>query len=190
MNPLIGTTRSYKDPDVCKYQMVAFCPHDLFTKYQNSADKGHLGWEASFANLLYKLVADMDRNIKKGKDRISFVGPAGPDDPSVIMALESEAEQEEKIVFLEEQVKELTKQMEDYGEQGEVGKAQELMGQLDALKANINSVRMTQGRKLTVCEVCAACLVANETQQRMDAHLVGKQHVGFKKIRQWLEAWK
>ncbi|KAJ3096151.1 Luc7-like protein 3 [Phlyctochytrium planicorne] len=170
--------------------MVAFCPHELFTKYQASADKGHLGWEQQFATFLTKLVNDMDRAIKKGKDRINSTGPVGPDDPAAVMAAAGEAEQEERIVFLEEQSKQLTQQMEEFGELGEVEKAQELLAQVESLKQNISSIKATIGRRLTICEVCSACLVANETAQRMDAHLIGKQHTGYLKIRQWLEAWK
>ncbi|KAJ3105913.1 Luc7-like protein 3 [Phlyctochytrium bullatum] len=110
-------------------------------RYQASADKGHLGWEQNFANFLTKLVNDMDRAIKKGKERISSNGPVGPDDPAAVMAAASEAEQEERIVFLEEQAKTLTKQMEEYGEMGEVEKAQELLVQVESLKQNIANIK-------------------------------------------------
>lgn len=44
-----------------------------------------------------------------------------------------------------------------------------------------------QGRQdnknMTVCEVCGAFLVANDAEQRIQAHLDGKQHLGFAKVR-------
>jgi len=43
---------------------------------------------------------------------------------------------------------------------------------------------------MLVCEVCGAFLVTNDTSNRMDAHLQGKQHTGYKQIRETLHDWK
>jgi len=40
---------------------------------------------------------------------------------------------------------------------------------------------------MEVCEVCGAILVVNDSSQRLDAHLQGKQHSGYKRIREALE---
>ncbi|KAJ1566530.1 hypothetical protein HK405_009439, partial [Cladochytrium tenue] len=133
MNPLLGTEKNFRDRDVCKHMLVAFCPHDLFPNYQNSPDKGRLGYEEDLAQFLNKLVVDMDKTIKRGKDRLDFTDPGEKE-----IVEEEEGEKQEKIVQVEEQIK----------------------------------VRNSS------------------TDARMDAHMIGKQHTGYSKIREWLNNWK
>ena len=37
--------------------------------------------------------------------------------------------------------------------------------------------------KMELCDVCGSFLVIGDTQSRVDAHLLGKQHIGFARIR-------
>ena len=37
--------------------------------------------------------------------------------------------------------------------------------------------------KNEICDVCGCFLIIGDTQARMDAHLMGKQHMGFARIR-------
>eukprot|EP00479_Gromia_sphaerica_P015126 TRINITY_DN9467_c0_g1_i1.p1 TRINITY_DN9467_c0_g1~~TRINITY_DN9467_c0_g1_i1.p1 ORF type:complete len:114 (-),score=20.74 TRINITY_DN9467_c0_g1_i1:205-546(-) len=41
---------------------------------------------------------------------------------------------------------------------------------------------------MKVCEVCGAFLVVNDAESRVQSHLEGKQHVGYKKIRDTIDA--
>lgn len=36
---------------------------------------------------------------------------------------------------------------------------------------------------MELCDVCGSFLVIGDTQSRVDAHLLGKQHIGFARIR-------
>lgn len=36
-----------------------------------------------------------------------------------------------------------------------------------------------QEKQMEVCEVCGAFLIVGDAQQRIDDHLMGKQHVGY-----------
>ena len=36
---------------------------------------------------------------------------------------------------------------------------------------------------MELCDVCGSFLVIGDTQSRVDAHLLGKQHLGFARIR-------
>ena len=37
--------------------------------------------------------------------------------------------------------------------------------------------------KMELCDVCGSFLVIGDTQSRVDAHLLGKQHMGYSRIR-------
>ena len=44
-----------------------------------------------------------------------------------------------------------------------------------------------QEKQMEVCEVCGAFLIVGDAQQRIDDHLMGKQHVGYARLRATLE---
>jgi hypothetical protein len=43
---------------------------------------------------------------------------------------------------------------------------------------------------MELCDVCGSFLVIGDTQSRVDAHLLGKQHIGFARIRSTIEELK
>lgn len=43
---------------------------------------------------------------------------------------------------------------------------------------------------MELCDVCGSFLVIGDTQSRVDAHLLGKQHIGFARIRTAIEELK
>jgi len=40
-----------------------------------------------------------------------------------------------------------------------------------------------QEKQMEVCEVCGAFLIVGDAQARVDDHLMGKQHMGYAKIK-------
>lgn len=40
---------------------------------------------------------------------------------------------------------------------------------------------------MEVCTVCGALLVVGDAQQRVDEHIMGKQHSGYARIRAYVE---
>ena len=40
---------------------------------------------------------------------------------------------------------------------------------------------------MEVCMICGAFLVKNDAPQRVDDHIQGKQHVGYARIREYIE---
>lgn len=44
-----------------------------------------------------------------------------------------------------------------------------------------------QEKQMEVCEVCGAFLIVGDAQQRIDDHLMGKQHVGFARLKAAIE---
>lgn len=45
-------------------------------------------------------------------------------------------------------------------------------------------------KRMEVCQVCGALLVSGDAQQRIDEHISGKQHVGYARIREFIETHK
>ena len=45
-------------------------------------------------------------------------------------------------------------------------------------------------KTMEVCTVCGALLVVGDVQQRIDEHLMGKQHAAYARIRAFVEDWK
>lgn len=43
---------------------------------------------------------------------------------------------------------------------------------------------------MEVCEVCGAFLIVGDAQSRVDDHLMGKQHMGYAKIKATVEDLK
>jgi len=39
---------------------------------------------------------------------------------------------------------------------------------------------------MEVCDVCGALLIVGDAQQRIDEHIMGKQHMGYARIRTYL----
>ena len=45
-------------------------------------------------------------------------------------------------------------------------------------------------KEMEVCEVCGAFLVVGDAQQRLEEHLMGKQHMGYARVRNTIEDMK
>lgn len=77
--------------DVCKYYLVAYCPHDLFIntradigacekvhddrlveEYRSSRRFGRMGYEEEFYRYMRSCVADVERRIKRGHERLNL----------------------------------------------------------------------------------------------------------------------
>ncbi|KAJ3377955.1 Luc7-like protein 3 [Entophlyctis sp. JEL0112] len=100
-------------------------------------------------------------------------------------------EKEERVAMLEGQIKEHLSQIMELGSAGSVDRAIDMWVTVELLKQNIESIRnATNNRRLVVCEICSATLVANDSTQRMQDHITGKQHVGYKKLREWVKDWE
>lgn len=48
-------------------------------------------------------------------------------------------------------------------------------------------IAAAQEKQMEVCEVCGAFLIVGDAQSRIDDHLMGKQHVGYARLRMALE---
>jgi Icc-related predicted phosphoesterase len=108
----------------------------------------------------------------------------------------------EEVAKLNKEIEELLVQVEASGNTGEVDKAQELMVKVEMLKTEKERLLQKQPtiagfdtgddfhEKMEVCQDCGCFLVINDTPQRIQSHLEGKQHMGYVRIRSTIEELK
>ncbi|URE21949.1 hypothetical protein MUK42_10700 [Musa troglodytarum] len=203
----------WDDKEVCGAYMVRFCPHDLFVntksdlgacpkihdpKLKESFEKSprHDAYvprfEAELAQFCEKLVMDLDRKVKRGRDRLAQEVDATPTPVPV--------EKSEQLSVLEEKIKKLLEQIETLGESGKVDEAEALMRKVDMLNAektaltqqsaNDKAMMLPQEKKMALCEICGSFLVANDAAERTQTHVSGKQHIGYGMVRDYLSEFK
>ncbi|GAB2265406.1 hypothetical protein Dimus_000465 [Dionaea muscipula] len=148
-------------------------------------------FEAELAQFCEKLIYDLDRRVKRGKERLS-------QDLEPIPAPPLSAEKAEQLSILEEKIKNLLEQVEALGEAGKVDEAEALMRKVDSLNAEKTALTqppqtaamLTQEKKMALCEICGSFLVANDAVERTQSHITGKQHIGYGMVRDFLSEYK
>uniref|UniRef100_A0A672P358 LUC7-like 3 pre-mRNA splicing factor n=1 Tax=Sinocyclocheilus grahami TaxID=75366 RepID=A0A672P358_SINGR len=198
---------------VCKYYLCDFCPAELFTNtrsdlgpcekihdenlrkmYEKSSRFMKEGYERDFLRYLQSLLAEVERRIRRGHARLALSQAqqnSGAPGPS--------GKNEEKSQVLTTKIEELVLQIEELGSEGRVEEAQGMMKLVEQLKEEreqLNSTPSTiesfaaQEKQMEVCEVCGAFLIVGDAQSRVDDHLMGKQHMGYAKIKATVEELK
>ena len=199
----------YTQAEVCKYYLVGFCPHELFLntksdigqcpwrlhdplikdEFDRRGDPAHReAYERSFHSKCWELVKDLERKLKRGKERLDV-----PD-----QAVTGNEEVEEKRVLLEHQYKEALAEVERLGDEGRVREAEERMVQSDLLKGELDRLKQLEAdnplyrleKKMELCPTCGAFLIVNDAPMRIQAHYAGRQHNGWVQLRNSLEKYK
>ncbi|KAM1020572.1 hypothetical protein ACFX13_042490 [Malus domestica] len=204
---------TWDDKEVCGAYMVRFCPHDLFVntrsdlgpcpklhdpKLKESFEESprHDAYvpkfEAELAHFCEKLVMDLDRRVKRGRERLAQEVEPAPAPPL-------SAEKSEQLSVLEEKIKNLLEQAEALGEAGKVDEAEALMRKVDMLNSektalaqpqNDKVLMLAQEKKMALCEICGSFLVANDAVERTQSHVTGKQHIGYGMVRDFIAEFK
>ncbi|KAM7494628.1 hypothetical protein LguiB_029237 [Lonicera macranthoides] len=205
---------TWDDKEVCGFYMVRFCPHDLFVntrsdlgacpkihdpKLKESFEKSprHDSYvpkfEAELAHFCEKLIMDLDRRVRRGRERLSQEVEVPPPTPLL-------GEKSEQLTVLEEKIKNLLEQVEALGEAGKVDEAEALMRKVDLLniektilsqqQPQNDKLLMLQEKKMALCETCGSFLVANDAIERTQSHVTGKQHIGYGMVRDFLSEYK
>ncbi|MFS7949464.1 hypothetical protein Hanom_Chr06g00571851 [Helianthus anomalus] len=205
---------TWDDKDVCGFYMVKFCPHDLFVNtrsdlgpcpkihdpklkesFENSPrhDSYVPRFEADLAHFCEKLIMDLDRKVRRGRERLAQEVELPPPPPLPV-------EKSEQLSVLEEKIKNLLESVEALGEAGKVDEAEALMRKVDLL--NIEKTALTlqsqndkvlmpaQEKKMALCETCGSFLIANDALERTQSHITGKQHIGYGMVRDFLSEYK
>ncbi|XP_059624892.1 uncharacterized protein LOC132268144 [Cornus florida] len=203
---------TWDDKEVCGCYMIQFCPHDLFVntksdlgpclkihddKLKESFEKSprHDSYvprfEADLAHFCEKLVTDLDRRVRRGRERLAQEVEVPPPAPI-------SAEKSEQLSVLEEKIKNLLEQVESLGEAGKVDEAEALMRKVEMLNAEKTALTqqpqsllmLAQEKKMALCEICGSFLVANDAAERTQSHVTGKQHIGYGMVRDFLTEYK
>ncbi|CAK9181535.1 unnamed protein product [Ilex paraguariensis] len=200
----------WDDKEVCGFYMVRFCPHDLFVntrsdlgpcpkihdpKLKESFEQSPRHdtyvprFEAELANFCEKLVMDLDRRVRRGRERLDQEVEVPPPPPI-------SAEKSEQLAVLEEKIKNLLEQVESLGEAGKVDEAGALMKKVEMLNAektaltqqpqNDKLLMIAQEKKMALCEICGSFLIANDAAERTQSHVTGKQHIGYGMVRDFI----
>ncbi|KAK1431588.1 hypothetical protein QVD17_08048 [Tagetes erecta] len=205
---------SWDDREVCGFYMVKFCPHDLFVNTRSDLgpcpkihdpklkesfessprhDSYVPRFEADLANFCERLVMDLDRRVRRGRERLVQEVEVPPPPPVPV-------EKSEQLSVLEEKIKNLLESVEALGEAGKVDEAEALMRKVDLL--NIEKTALTlqpqngkvamlaQEKKMALCETCGSFLIANDALERTQSHVTGKQHIGYGMVRDFISEYK
>jgi len=200
--------KHWRDDDVCKYYLCGFCPYDLFintksdigpcnkTIHSNELREDFQGqkssrkekYERRFLAFLQDILFILERKIERARTRISLDKIVDSERSAILTR-----EQRDRFEEIDTMVEDYTEKMEDLGNEGMVEEAQDLLMKVEELKKEKDSIKTStksmldmqlhDGRKMTVCEICGAFLVLNDVEIRVDAHLHGKTHQGFKMVR-------
>jgi hypothetical protein len=209
----------YKDPEVCHYYVCGFCPHELFVntradlgpckkihdeairkEYQTSDDVFKLGYEEKFYDFLTDCVVEVERRIKRNKMRLDQTNGGRQEDTP------ESAEATQRLSQLQIEISNLLLEVESLGEQGEVQQAMAKTAQVEKLKEERERIRQRnssmiqqpepqtfngiQEKQMEVCEICGSFLIVGDAQARVDDHLMGKQHMGYARMRAKIAEFK
>jgi len=202
---------NFEDEAVCRYFLVGFCPYQQFLntksdlgacskryhdermreRFQSEADsRMKETFEREFLQLLDKLVSDLERKLRRGKDRLDIKS----NDPMAALNPAND-EFEEKRTLLDLEIKEKLARVEKLGEEGLITEAQQLMADVERAKMDLERLRQQEAenpsyrleKRMEVCQTCGAFLIIGDAQKRIEAHFEGRQHNGWARIRQTLE---
>lgn len=198
--------RTFRDEDVCKKFLLGLCPHEMFTNtkmdlgpcgkhhnehlkdaFEADGESAHYRrkWRGALRSQLKQLLEGIDRRIETNQARIAREREVG------IRAMD---EGEKQIVALKEEVSEKLKQAEKMADDGCFDESRAVIKETEATKRQIEDLELKSADKYEkehVCDVCGQIVSAEEAKDILKYgrgwHTDGKQHIGFKIIRDKLK---
>ena len=165
---------------------------ELRKMYQEAARCSRkLDIENEFVRFISNMIQEVDRKIQKGKQRLDLMNSKLDQRPL--------SKQAEAIANINDKISKLIREAEEAGVRGDVDQAQNLMELCDKMKEDKDALikqyescgfNFSEQKEMEVCSTCAAFLVIGDAQSRIDDHLMGKQHIGYSKLRKALEDHK
>jgi hypothetical protein len=161
-----------------QYQEATKCPRKLDI-------------ENEFIRFISSMIQEVDRKIQKGRQRLDLMNSKLEQRPL--------SKQAEAVANINDKISKIIREAEEAGTRGDVDQAQNLMGLCEKLKEDKDSLikqyescgfNFSEQKEMEVCNICAAFLVIGDAQSRIDDHLMGKQHIGYSRLRNALEEHK
>lgn len=198
----------WDDPSVCSLFLCGFCPYELFANTKSSLGTCHKRHEVYFRNkfdkepesvkrpvlmrflqMLERLAGQVDRRIERGHTRLSRSVANDASNPEF-------HQRRQKAAAINARIAPKLDDIQRLGEEGQVDAACTLVFEVLKLEADKEAVWAAESeqhaeldrseKQLEVCDVCGALLVQNDAEQRVVSHLLGRQHVGYIRIRETL----
>jgi len=198
--------KHFDDPDVCKFFLIGFCPHELFTYVKSSnigechyrhdqqfkinfeldpnKEKYQIKYEEDLISFLESITSELDIKIKRCLERIEMPPPEQVLNKDTQIELEN----------LDKEITEKISEAEHLGEMGLIEQSEKLMKEIEQIKIQRNlltntkeNVAIYKDRQMKVCEICGALQSAIDNEKRIQTHKEGKIHSAYLKIRQYLD---
>jgi len=195
--------RKFSDDDVCKKFLLGLCPHDMFpnTKmdlgpcskqhnehlkeaFEADSENAHYRrkWRGALRTQLKQLLEGVDRRIELNKARIA-------------RERESGARAMDAVEKLKEEVSEQLRKAEKAADEGKFEESRAIMKEQESTKRRIEDLETKNQDKyekeLICCDVCGHIVSGEELEAIQKtgrgSHTGGKQHMGFKQIREKLK---
>eukprot|EP00747_Dinoflagellata_sp_TGD_P158967 gnl/TRDRNA2_/TRDRNA2_177860_c0_seq6.p1 gnl/TRDRNA2_/TRDRNA2_177860_c0~~gnl/TRDRNA2_/TRDRNA2_177860_c0_seq6.p1 ORF type:complete len:277 (-),score=1.95 gnl/TRDRNA2_/TRDRNA2_177860_c0_seq6:1267-2097(-) len=199
-NQIPEAKKKFFDADVCKYYVSGLCPfYELFKntksdlgpcrypihedRYRDEYDaltqkaRSKYRYETDLKYVLKEMVREMDRKIKKNRQRAEE-----ENEPKNIT--------EEQTRMLDDLTTRINQHMEasrKYGELSEVERSLQSAREAEVInieKENLEQrLKFPSGRIMFVCEICGVFINSTDNEARRADHYNGKQYLGWKAIR-------
>eukprot|EP00293_Proteomonas_sulcata_P015905 CAMPEP_0184298264 /NCGR_PEP_ID=MMETSP1049-20130417/9101_1 /TAXON_ID=77928 /ORGANISM="Proteomonas sulcata, Strain CCMP704" /LENGTH=388 /DNA_ID=CAMNT_0026608339 /DNA_START=23 /DNA_END=1190 /DNA_ORIENTATION=+ len=195
-----GRTMHFTDERLDRYWLCGLSPYILFRNTRSDLgawdkitdddakedwdklsqeEKDDYGYEYDLFRYLEQLVGDLDKNIKRQKDKL--------ENDRVNKTISLSKETQAQVDALAAQIKELQTKAQELGEEGNVDESMSVMKEVEELQAKKTGLENPQfpGKEkvMEVCEVCCNFMANTDSDVRKAEHLAGKQHGGWQKIR-------
>lgn len=198
--------RTFRDGDFCRSFLLGLCPHDLFknTKvdlgpcdkehnehiksiFEADADRSFYKrkWRRNLQNKLTAVLSGVDRRISMNQSRVARERDGG--------GIGTTEEAKQQMADLKQQSSEKLKQAEEAADAGKFEESRALMADSEAANRQLEDLgqkRFEKYKKEEICEICGLIIDAQEAEDMKTGrgwHSNGKQHLGYKMIRERLK---
>jgi len=201
--------RTFKESEFCRHYLIGLCPHTLFknTKVDlGSCEKEHdehiretfeadgeyaqykRKWRRGLIEKLRIVLQGVDRRVMMNQSRLQKEKEGG--------GIGATDEAKAAMAELKQEVSEKLQQAEKAAEAGNFEESRNIVTASEAAKRKLEDLeqkRFEKYKKENICEICGLIIDAQEAEDMKTGrgwHSNGKQHMGYKVIRETVEKFE